>query len=102
LLGTGLLKVDRILSSSVVYPANYGFIPQTYGEDHDPLDVLVLSQKTVAPLGLMSVKPIGVMLMKDQGETDDKIICVHDDDPEYCSYDDIKQLPSHKFAEMKM
>jgi inorganic pyrophosphatase len=83
LQGTGLLKVDRILSSSVVYPANYGFIPKTYGEDHDPLDVLVLSQKTVAPLGIMSVKPIGVMLMTDQGEKDDKIICVHADDRVY-------------------
>src|SRR3954469_23893355 len=71
---SGLIRVDRVLFSSVHYPANYGFIPQTYCEDHDPLDVLVLGQDAVYPLAIMEAKPIGVMKMLDQGEADDKII----------------------------
>ncbi|KAL0480473.1 inorganic pyrophosphatase [Acrasis kona] len=100
--GTGLLKVDRILASPMVYPANYGFIPQTYGDDHDPLDVLVLMQTSVAPLSTMRAKPIGVMHMIDQGEGDDKIICVHADDPEYRNYNNISELPAHKLLEIKI
>src|SRR3990167_6441114 len=73
---SGLIKVDRILFSSVHYPANYGFIPQSYCDDNDPLDILVLGQEPVAPLTIMSAKPIGVMKMRDQGEADDKIIAV--------------------------
>src|SRR5512141_352181 len=80
---SGLLKVDRVLFSSVHYPANYGFIPRTYCDDHDPLDVLVLGQEPVVPLAIMRAKAIGVMKMTDQGEEDDKIIAVHADDPEY-------------------
>ena len=83
---SGLLKVDRILYSAVHYPANYGFIPQSYCEDNDPLDVLVLCQETVLPLSMMRVRPIGVMKMIDQGEADDKIIAVHVDDPEFEHY----------------
>src|SRR3954469_18588784 len=71
---TGLIRVDRVLFSSVQYPANYGFIPRTYCEDHDPLDVLILGQEPVTPLTLLMAKPIGVMKMVDQGEADDKII----------------------------
>ncbi|MDD4556969.1 MAG: inorganic diphosphatase [Alphaproteobacteria bacterium] len=92
---TGLLKVDRILFSSVHYPANYGFIPQSYCDDNDPLDILVLCQETVNPLSMMRAKPIGVMKMVDQGEADDKIIAVHMDDPEYNHYNDINELPPH-------
>ncbi len=92
---SGMLKVDRILYSSVHYPANYGFIPQTYCDDNDPLDVLVLCQAKVDPLSLMRVRPIGVMKMIDQGEADDKIIAVHIDDPEYCHYTSIKELSPH-------
>src|SRR5689334_5817180 len=77
---TGMIRVDRILFSSVHYPANYGFIPQTYGEDSDPLDILVLGQESVVPLAVLRAKPIGVMKMFDQGEADDKIIAVHADD----------------------
>src|SRR3954451_19444086 len=73
---SGLIRVDRVLFSSVHYPANYGFIPKTYGEDHDPLDILVLGQGAVVPLSIMIAKPIGVMKMLDQGEADDKIIAV--------------------------
>lgn len=98
---TGLLKVDRILYSSVSYPANYGFIPQTLGDDKDPLDVLVLMQETVVPLSILRVRPIGVMMMIDQGEGDEKIICVHLDDPEYNGYEHIKELPPHRLDELR-
>lgn len=98
---TGLLVVDRILYSSVRYPANYGFIPQTYCEDHDPLDILVLCQEAVVPMSLMRARPIGVIKMIDQGEHDDKIIAVHADDPEFNSYHDVSQLPPHRMNEVK-
>ena len=98
---SGLLKVDRVLFSSVVYPANYGFIPQTYCEDHDPLDVLVLGQEPVVPLSIMTVRPIGVMKMLDQGEADDKIIAVHANDPEVSQYRSIHELPPHRLKEVK-
>jgi len=98
---TGMIKVDRILYSSVQYPANYGFIPRTLGEDHDPLDVLVLGQDRVYPLSIMRAKPIGVMEMIDQGEEDDKIIAVHVDDPEYNYYESIDELAPHRMAEVK-
>jgi inorganic pyrophosphatase len=97
---TGLVRVDRVLYSSVIYPANYGFIPRTLGDDHDPLDVLVLMQEPVYPLSILRVRPIGMMKMLDQGENDEKIICVHMDDPEFRDYTDIKQLPSHRMAEV--
>ncbi len=98
---SGLLIVDRILYSSVRYPANYGFIPQTYCDDHDPLDILVLCQENVAPMSLMRAKPIGLMKMIDQGEPDDKVIAVHADDPEFSSYSDVKELPPHRMNEVK-
>lgn len=97
----GLIKVDRVLFSSVHYPANYGFIPQTYCEDHDPLDILVLGQDAVVPLSIMLAKPIGVMKMVDQGEADDKIIAVHANDPEYAHYNSIHELPPHRMIEIK-
>ena len=73
---SGLLKVDRIIHSAVFYPANYGFIPQTYAEDNDPLDVLVLCQEPVQPLALIKARAIGLMSMIDSGASDDKIIAV--------------------------
>jgi inorganic pyrophosphatase len=98
---SGLLKVDRVLFSSVHYPANYGFIPQTYCDDLDPLDILVLGQEAVYPLTLMRAKTIGVMQMIDMDEEDDKIIAVHADDPEYAEYEDVHQLPKHKMKELQ-
>jgi inorganic pyrophosphatase len=98
---SGLIKVDRILFSSVHYPANYGFIPRTYCEDHDPLDVLVLGQEAVVPLSIVMAKPIGLMKMVDQGETDDKIIAVHADDPEFAHYESIRELPPHRMIEVR-
>ncbi|MDA0690291.1 MAG: inorganic diphosphatase [Nitrospinae bacterium] len=98
---TGLIRVDRILYSSVQYPANYGFIPRTYCDDNDPLDVLVLGQEPVYPLSIVMARPIGVMEMVDQGETDDKIIAVHAHDPEYAHYNFIEELPPHRMIEIK-
>jgi len=97
---SGLIRVDRVLYSSVHYPANYGFIPRTYCDDHDPLDVLVLGQESVVPLAIMFAKPIGVMKMRDQGEADDKIIAVHAHDPEYVHYESIRELPPHRLTEV--
>ena len=98
---SGLIKVDRILFSSVHYPANYGFVPQSYCEDGDPLDILVLGQEAVVPLVLMRAKVIGVIPMKDQGEADYKLIAVHADDPEFAHYDSIDQLPPHRMMEVQ-
>ena len=98
---SGLIKVDRILYSSVHYPANYGFIPQTFCDDHDPLDVLVLGQESIVPLAIMHAKPIGVMKMVDQGEADDKIIAVHAHDPEFNHYNSIHELPPHRIQEIR-
>jgi len=98
---TGLLKVDRILFSAVHYPANYGFLPRTYCDDGDPLDVLVLGQEAVTPLCIMRAKAIGVMTMIDQDEEDDKIIAVHADDPEYRDYRDISELPDHRLKAVR-
>jgi inorganic pyrophosphatase len=98
---TGLLYVDRILYSSVVYPANYGFLPRTLGDDDDPLDILVLMQEPVQPLSCLRVRPIGMMKMIDQGAGDEKILCVHVDDPEYKYFMHYDQLPSHRFQEVR-
>ncbi|KAH9614182.1 hypothetical protein KSS87_017891 [Heliosperma pusillum] len=98
---TGLIKVDRILYSSVVYPHNYGFIPRTLCEDNDPMDVLVLMQEPVIPGCFLRARAIGLMPMIDQGEKDDKIIAVCADDPEVMHYTDINQLPPHRLTEIK-
>ena len=98
---TGLLKLDRILYTSTHYPANYGFIPKTYAEDNDPLDVLILCNESIIPLTIVECKPIGVMHMVDNGQADDKIIavCVHD--PFYKDYESIGDLPAHVSEEIK-
>lgn len=98
---SGLIKMDRILFSSVQYPANYGFIPQTYCEDNDPLDILVIGQEIAVPLCMMRAKPLGVMKMLDQGEADDKIIAVHADDPEYTHINSLQELPPHRIREIR-
>jgi inorganic pyrophosphatase len=98
---TGLLRVDRVLYSSVHYPANYGFVPRTYCPDQDPLDVLVLGQEEVAPQALMRARAIGAMRMRDDKGQDDKIIAVHVDDPEYDSYHELTNLPPHRLRELR-
>jgi inorganic pyrophosphatase len=97
---TGLIRVDRVLHSSVIYPANYGFIPRTYSPDEDPLDVLVLCSEPVMPLSIVVGRPIGVMQMLDSGKLDDKIIAVTVGDPAFADYEDISQLPRHVMREM--
>jgi inorganic pyrophosphatase len=98
---SGLIRVDRVLFSSIHYPANYGFIPRSYCEDNDPLDVLVLGQEPVVPLCILLARPIGVMKMRDNGEADDKIIAVHANDPEFSHLRSIHELPPHRIAELR-
>ncbi|MHB0857446.1 MAG: inorganic diphosphatase [Anaerolineae bacterium] len=98
---TGMLIADRVLYSSVHYPANYGFIPQSYAEDGDPLDVLVLCQEPLTPLCLVRCRAIGMMSMRDEKGEDDKIIAVHYDDPAYNGYEDVSALPEHVTRELR-
>ena len=98
---TGLLWLDRVLHSAVHYPANYGFLPQTYCDDGDPLDVLVLGQEPVLPLCILRARAIGVLTMRDEKGQDDKIVAVHVDDPEYEHYTDIGELPPHRLRELE-
>ena len=97
---TGLLRLDRVLYTSTHYPASYGFIPRTFADDGDPLDVLVLCNEPIQPLTLVRVYPIGVMRMLDDGHIDDKIIAVPFTDPNYNTYHDIDELPAHIFDEI--
>ena len=98
---TGLIILDRILHTSTHYPANYGFIPRTYGDDRDPLDVLVLCSEPLEPLTLVRCYPIGMISMIDSGRNDEKIIAIPVNDPTYNGYTDIKKLPPHIFEEMR-
>ncbi len=97
---TGLINLDRILYTSTHYPANYGFIPRTYGDDGDPLDVLVLCSEILDPLTLVQCYPIGYISMLDGGKNDEKIIAIPFADPTYNTYKDISELPRHLFDEM--
>ena len=98
---TNLLKLDRVLHSSVIYPQDYGFIPGTFADDADPLDILVLISHPTYPLTCIEVKPIGVMLMADQNGVDEKILAVSENDPVYKNFDDIVQLPGHYMEEIQ-
>ena len=98
---TGLLILDRILYTSTHYPANYGFIPRTYGDDGDPLDVVVICSEEIDPMTLVRCYPIGVITMKDGGKLDEKIISIPFNDPNYNAYKDISELPPHIFEEMR-
>lgn len=98
---TGMIKLDRILYTSTHYPANYGFIPKTYADDNDPLDVLVLSQEKLDPMVLVRCFPLGVIRMEDSNEIDDKIIAVPFGDPNWNSYEDVSQLPKHVTEEFQ-
>ena len=98
---TGFLMLDRILHTSTHYPANYGFIPRTYGDDEDPLDVLLICSQALEPLTLVRAYPIGVISMMDNGRDDEKIIAVAFNDPNYNNYTNIDQLPKHIFDEMR-
>jgi inorganic pyrophosphatase len=98
---TGLLRLDRVLYSAVHYPADYGFIPRTYCDDGDPLDVLVLGQEPVHPLTMVDARAVGVMRMRDEKGTDDKIVAVSVHDPAYAHYSHHDQLPPHVLRQMR-
>ncbi len=98
---TGYIMLDRILHTSTHYPANYGFIPRTYGDDGDPLDVLLLCSEPLEPLTLVRAYPIGVISMIDNGHNDEKIIAIPFEDPNYNQYTNIDQIPKHIFDEMR-
>jgi inorganic pyrophosphatase len=98
---SGMLILDRVLYSSINYPANYGFIPQTYCEDGDPLDILVMSQIEIVPMCLVEARVIGVMRMMDGGEKDDKLIAVAANDMSVNHIQDISELPDHSILELR-
>lgn len=98
---SGLLKLDRVIYSSFYYPVNYGFIPQSYGGDKDPLDILVISSVSIQPLCLVQAKVIGVMQMIDGGDADDKIIAVANNDPGVNYINNIEEMPKHFFSELR-
>ncbi|MBQ2237443.1 MAG: inorganic diphosphatase [Clostridia bacterium] len=98
---TGYIILDRILYTSTHYPANYGFIPRTLGDDNDPLDVLLICAEALEPLTLVRAYPIGVITMMDNGRSDEKIIAIPYNDPNYNQYKNIDELPKHIFDEMK-
>ena len=98
---TGLLRLDRILYTSTHYPANYGFIPHTLAADHDPLDVLVICSESLIPMSMVQCYPIGVIIMDDSGDVDEKIIAIPTTDPNYNTYKSINDLPVHVFDEIK-
>ena len=95
---SGLIKLDRVLYSAAYYPANYGFIPQTYAEDDDPLDVLVFCQEPVVPLTMIHARAIGLMTMIDAGKKDHKIIAIATEDPEFNSYREASEMPPHRIT----
>ena len=98
---TGMLRLDRVLYTSTHYPANYGFIPRTWAEDEDPLDVLVLCQEEINPLTLVECYPIGILNMVDDEQKDEKIIAISKKDPFLNVYKDIFELPTHIFEEIR-
>ncbi len=98
---TGLIKLDRVLYTATYYPANYGFIPLTYAEDNDPLDVLVLCQESLVPLTLVESRPIGIIRMVDQGFIDEKIIAVCTSDPFYSVFNELRELPDYVGNEIR-
>ena len=96
-----MLRLDRVLYTATHYPANYGFIPRTYADDNDPLDVLVLCQEEIEPLTLVECYPIGVLIMVDSNQRDEKIIAIAKQDPFLNTYKDISELPEHISSEIK-
>ncbi|MDD2398172.1 MAG: inorganic diphosphatase [Bacilli bacterium] len=98
---TGLLKLDRVLYTSTHYPQNYGFIPLTWADDNDPLDVMIITSEPVLPLTLVRCRPIGIFRMEDSGEIDEKILAICINDPSYKDIQNIADLPMHLFEEIR-
>lgn len=99
--GSGMLRLDRVLSSAVYYPANYGFVPQTLAEDDDPLDVLVFCAEEIPPLCVCEARAVGVMTMSDDGKPDHKIVSVLINDPEYADFEKASDFPKHTFKMLR-
>ncbi len=99
--GSGMLRLDRVLSSAVYYPANYGFVPQTLAEDDDPLDILVFSAEKIEPMCICDARIVGLMTMVDEGQPDHKVIAVLSNDPEYADYTKASSFPKHTFRMLK-
>lgn len=98
---TGMLKLDRVLSSAVYYPANYGFVPRTFAEDDDPLDVLVFSEENIPPLCVCEARAVGLMTMIDDGQPDHKIVAVLVNDPAYAAMTKASHFPAHTFRMLR-
>jgi inorganic pyrophosphatase len=98
---TGMIHVDRVLYSPMHYPANYGFVPQTLWDDNDPLDVLVMSHEPFVPGCLVAARPIGVLQMTDDGESDAKILAVPIKDPRFNHINEISDIDEHTLKEIK-
>ena len=98
---SGLFRLDRVLYSAVHYPGDYGFFPQTYAQDDDPLDALVMVTVPTFPGCVIDVRPIGLFRMKDKGEMDEKVLCVPTTDPLYDGYEDIGDVPGHFLREVE-
>ncbi|MCC7408675.1 MAG: inorganic diphosphatase [Phycisphaeraceae bacterium] len=98
---TGLLKMDRYLYSSAMYPGDYGFVPQTLAEDHDPLDVLVMVNEPMFAGCLIEARPIGIFKMMDKGLNDFKILAVPNSDPIFAEYHDLWRVPPHFLREVE-
>ena len=98
---SGMLRLDRVLSSAVYYPANYGFIPQTLAEDDDPLDVLVFSAEKIEPMCICDARAVGMMTMIDDGAPDHKIVAVLLNDPVYAELRRASDFPQHTFKMLK-
>ncbi|HCL81851.1 MAG TPA: inorganic pyrophosphatase, partial [Nitrospiraceae bacterium] len=98
---TGMIKLDRVLYSPVHYPADYGFIPRTYWEDDDPLDIIVISNFPVNPLTLVKARPVGVLRMIDKERDDTKIIAVHSTDPRFDGIKNLKDISEHTIKELR-
>lgn len=98
---TGLIALDRVAHTAQDFPFDYGFVPQTYWEDNDPLDVVILTTNPLLPGILVRVRPVAVMNMIDSGEADDKIIAVPVDDPRWESVRDLEDINSHTLKEIE-
>ena len=97
----GIMRISHVLYPPVPYPGNYGFIPQTLDEDGDPLDMMVIMRDPVSPMTLCRVRPIGVVNMKDEGQNDDKVLCVLLEDPIYAPYESFGALPEYEQHELR-
>jgi inorganic pyrophosphatase len=97
---SNLIKLDRVLFSPLHYPGDYGLIPQTFAEDGDPLDALVLVTNSTYPGVLIEARPIGLLRMIDAGKVDNKILCVARKDPRYSYFKDVEDVGEHILKEI--